>query len=157
MIDSLKNLLSESDFGLDSLLPDLSGLEGLLTTILRWAVIIGPLCLLGMGLWLFLAAPKEANHSAGYRFYWGMSSVEAWQFTQRLAGIVWSALGLVLTVVMVILSAGYSQRSGEDLFAAAIVAILWQLGLLLFSCLGINVTVLVCFDRKGNFRFSKNK
>jgi hypothetical protein len=157
MIDSLKNMLSDSDFGLEELLPDLSGLEALLTTVLRWAVVLGPLCLLGMGLWLFLAAPKEANHKAGYRTFWGMSSVESWQFTQRLAGGVWSVLGLVLTIVMAIQSAGYSSRTGEELFTAAVVALLWQIGLVFGSCIVINLTVFVCFDRKGIFRFGKPK
>lgn len=157
MIESLKEILSQSDFGLESLLPDLSGLEGLLSTVVRWAVIFGPVCLLGMGLWLFLAAPKEANHKAGYRFWYGMASLESWQFTQRLAGILWSLLGLVLTVVMVILAAGFSKQGLEELFLDAVKALLWQIGSLVVTCLIIDLTVIVCYDFKGIYRFRKPK
>ena len=92
MIDTLKSLLT--DFDPAAIFPDLSKLFGVMELILRICVLAGPLCLLGFGLWYLLAPAKEANHHVGYRFYWGMSSVEVWQFTQRLAGLVWTVWAL---------------------------------------------------------------
>ena len=100
MKEMIKSLLG--DFDPTALLPDLGAMFGHLELLLRIAVLVGPLCLLGFGLWYLLAPAKEANHSVGYRFYWGMSSVEVWQFTQRLAGLVWTGVGLGIIVVSIL-------------------------------------------------------
>ena len=70
-----------------SLLPDLTTVVGKVEFITRIAVLVGPIVLLVLGILYFFAAPKEANYRAGYRCHFGMGSVEAWQYTQRLAGI----------------------------------------------------------------------
>ena len=98
MIDFVKSLLT--DFDPAKIFPDLNKLFGVMELILRIAVLVGPLCLLGFGLWYLLAPAKEANHYVGYRFYWGMSSVESWSFTQKMAGATWSLLGLGLIIFM---------------------------------------------------------
>ena len=147
MIDFVKSLLT--DFDPTALLPDLGKLFENLELILRIAVLIGPLCLLGFGLCYLLTPAKEANHSYGFRCYWGMSSVEVWQFTQRLAGLVWTGLGLVMTIVMAIICNGYREMAQEAMIYSAITAILWELGLIVASIIAINITVIVLFDRKG--------
>ena len=147
-MDALKDLLE--GFDLAALLPQLDTMLGKVELLTRIAVMVGPVVLLGMGLFYFLAAPKEANHSLGYRFYWGMSSVEAWQFTQRLAGAVWAVLGLVLTVVMALLCARFRGMEAMDMVWFALRLVLWELGLVAVSCLAIDITVLVFFDRKGS-------
>ena len=91
MVDFLKSLLSGFDPAM--LVPDLTAMLENLDVALRVVVLAGPLCLLGLGLLYLLAPPAEANHIFGYRHYWGMSSVDAWQFTQRTAGYVWTGLG----------------------------------------------------------------
>ena len=101
-MEALKALME--DFDPAAIMPDLSTFLGKLEVGMRVAVMAAPLVLLGLGLLYFLSAPKEANYKLGYRFFWGMSSVEAWQFTQRLAGIVWCVLGLTLCIVMAVLS-----------------------------------------------------
>ncbi len=88
-------------------LPDLEHMFDKVEILLRVVVMAGPLLLLGFGLLYLLASPKEANHTLGYRFYWGMSSVEVWQFTQRLAGMVWTVLGLVLSIAMAVVGESY--------------------------------------------------
>ena len=147
MIDFVKSLLT--DFDPTALLPDLGKLFENLELILRIAVLIGPLCLLGFGLCYLLTPAKEANHSYGFRCYWGMSSVEVWQFTQRLAGLVWTGLGLVMTIVMAIICNGYREMAQEAMIYSAITAILGELGLIVASIIAINITVIVLFDRKG--------
>jgi uncharacterized membrane protein len=155
MKEFIKSLLGDFDPG--ALLPDLGELFSGLELTLRIAVLIGPLCLLGFGLWYLLAPAKEANHSVGYRTYWGMSSVEVWQFTQRLAGLVWTGMGLVMTIVMAILCNGYRDLGQEAMVLSAITSILWELGFIVVSILGINLTILILFDRKGYRRRRKRR
>ena len=140
-----------------SLLPDLSSMTGIVATVTRLAVLAGPIVLLIMGLLYFFAAPKEANYRFGYRCYFGMGSEEAWRFTQRLAGIVWGALGLVLTVLMFFLSAGFAGKEVMDTISTGFTCILWQIGLTVASCLAINIVAMVRYNRKGEPRSAKNQ
>ena len=150
-MDFLKDILD--NFDLEALLPELDTILGRVELLARIAVMVGPVVLLGMGLLYFLAAPKEANRSLGYRFYWGMSSVEAWQFTQRVAGAVWAILGLVLTIVMAVLCTRFRGMESMDMLWYALRLIFWELILVAVSCLAIDITVLIFFDRKGTRRF----
>lgn len=147
MVDFLKSLLS--DFDPAALLPDLMGMFEGLEGVLRIAVMAAPLCLLGLGLWYLLLPPAEANHSFGYRYFWGMSSVEAWQFTQRVAGLTWTGLGLVMTIVMAVICNGYRDMGWEAMLWSALWAIVCEIGIVLVSILLINVIVIFFFDRKG--------
>ena len=91
------------DFDISGLLPEYDSFINGLDMFIRICVVVGPLILLGLGLYYLLAAPKEANHSSGYRFRYGMAKVRSWRFMQYLAGIVYSVVGLIMTIVMVIL------------------------------------------------------
>ncbi len=137
---------------LEKFIPSLDTLMRFLSGCLRVLVMVGPLAMLGMGLYYFLAAPKEANHSAGYRFRYGMAKVRPWQFMQRLAGIVFSSLGLVLTVVMAIFVIWLGKFDPLEMVMKAVPLLLWQIGLLAAAMIGINVTVVVRFDSEGNLR-----
>ena len=97
-LDALKEIFE--GFDIAAFLPQLDSLMGWVETLLRLCVMAGPLILLGFGLLYLLAPPKEANYSLGYRFWWSMASLDAWQFTHRWAGVGWPVLGLILTVVM---------------------------------------------------------
>jgi uncharacterized membrane protein len=132
-----------------SLLPDLSSFPGIVATLTRLAVMAGPIVLLVMGILYFFVSPKEANYHFGYRCYFGMGSEVAWRFTQRLAGIVWAALGLVLTVVMLLISGGYGKKAIDAIIQSGLNCLLWQIGLTVVSCIAINVTVMLLYDRKG--------
>lgn len=150
MIDFFKSLLS--DFDPMRLLPDLTVLFENLDTVLRVVVLAGPLCLLGLGLLYLLAPPEEANHIFGYRHYWGMSSVEAWQFTQKTAGLVWTGLGLVLTIVMAFICNGYRDMAWETMMSSALISVLVELGLVVGSTFFINSLVISQFDHRGERR-----
>lgn len=154
-IDSLKALLG--DFDPAKFLPDLSSMSGLVETLMRFAVMAGPIVLLVLGVVYLLFSPKEANHHFGYKCYFGMGSVEAWRFSQKLAGMVWGGLGLILTLVMVLISNGFRGMEMEAMIMLAGKCILWEIGLAVISWLGINITVTVFFDRKGNRRRDKKK
>lgn len=145
------------NFDLKNYLPRLDTLWGTVETLLRIFVMAGPLILLGLGLWYFLAPPKEANHRAGFRTLWGMGSVEAWQFTQKAAGIAFSVLGFVLTVVMALLCNGYRNMTPDEMILSAAKSLLWQLGLVVVCTLVLHILALILFDWKGVRRSEKRK
>ena len=132
-----------------ALLPDLTTVVGKVEFITRLAVMAGPVVLLVLGILYFFAAPKEANYRFGYRCYFGMGSEEAWRFTQRFAGLVWGVLGLVLTVVMLIITGSFAGNPIMDIIGKGAKCLLWEGGLILVSILGINLTAMLCYDRKG--------
>lgn len=132
-----------------ALLPDLTTVVGKVEFITRIAVMAGPVVLLVLGILYFFAAPKEANYRFGYRCYFGMGSEEAWRFTQRFAGLVWGVLGLVLTVVMLIITGSFAGNPIMDIIGKGAKCLLWEGGLILVSILGINLTAMLCYDRKG--------
>ena len=149
-LEDIKVLMDNFDPA--SLLPDLTSVVGVVETLVRIAVMAGPLVLLVMGLLYFLVSPKEANYHFGYRCFYGMGSVEAWRFSQKLAGIVWAALGLVLSVVMLLLTGGFSSMPIMDVISFGLKCLLWEAGLALLSVLAINLVTAIRFDRRGDRR-----
>ena len=148
--ESIKEIMDAFDPA--TLLPELDTVTGWVDLICRVAVMAGPIVVLLLGLAYFFAAPKEANHTFGYRCYFGMGSVEAWRFTQRLAGLVLGGLGLVLTVVMFFVVIGFGSLEIIDLVGRAAVGLIWEAVLVAAACLAINITATVKFDRNGNYR-----
>ena len=146
-MDFLKSLLSGFDPA--ALVPDLGAIFNNLDGALRVVVLAGPLCLLGLGLLYLLAPPSEANHVFGYRHFWGMSSVEAWRFTQKTAGLVWTGLGLALTIIMAFLCNGYRELAAEAMLMSALTSVLVELLLVFLSTLLINTLVVFRFDHRG--------
>lgn len=149
--ETLKSLIN--DFDPMKLIPDLGNLLGWLELAVRISVMAGPVILLVLGLWYLILPPKEANHFAGYRFYWGMGSVDAWRFTQRMAGIVWGLLGLGLTIWAVLVTNKYPDMNAMDMAYNAVSMILLQIGLAFGSCILMNIVLFVMFDMKGRRRF----
>ena len=155
IVEKLVQLVNE--FDLTKFIPKVDSILGWVETLVRLFVMAAPICILAFGLFFLFLPPKEANHRAGYRTYFGMGSVEAWQFTQFIAGIVWSALGLILTIVMVLVVNGYRNMDMMDMVNSAITCVLWEIGCIAVGCLGVNITAMVVFDRKGNRRSKKKK
>ena len=151
-MELLKSLFS--DFDLAAFLPKLDTLIGWVEMFLRLVVMAGPLFLLGFGLLYLIAPPKEANHSLGYRFWWSMASLDAWQFTHRLVGYIWSSLGLVLSIVMALICNGFRRQAPMDMVWTAVICAGVELVLIGASCLAVNITVMSVFDRHG---FRKNE
>ena len=146
-LDSLKSLFE--GFDIAAFLPELTTILGWVETLLRLAVMAAPLLLLGFGLLYLLAPPKEANYSLGFRCWWGMSSLDAWQFTQKIAGMIWSVLGLILTVVMALICNAFRRMEPMDMVLTAVKCLGWELGLTLVATLAVNVIVIVVFDKDG--------
>lgn len=155
LVERLKTLVNEFDPA--AFIPEVDSIIGWVEIFTRICVMVAPLIMLVLGLIYLFLPPKEANHSFGYRCYFGMGSVEAWRFTQRLAGLLWSVLGLVLSVAMWIISKGFHGMDVMEMADKAVLCILWELGTMAVCCLTINIVVTVFFDRKGNRRFEKRK
>ena len=140
-----------------SMLPDLAEVFAGLAGLIRIAVYAGPVTLTVLGLVYYFLAPKEANHHLGFRCWWGMSSVEVWQFTQKLAGIIWGGLGLVLLLVAVFSTGGYATMGQQEMLMHAALQILCQIGLVLLSVVIINLVLIITYDHKGYKRSEKVK
>ena len=115
-------------------------------------MLVGPILLAALGIAYLFFSPKEANYHFGYRTYYGMGSVEAWRFTQRLSGIVLSLLGLALTGVMLIISGGFAGMEVMDMVWKALGCLGLEAVLALIANVAISVTAMIRFDRKGNLR-----
>jgi uncharacterized membrane protein len=154
-IEDFKGLMDA--FEPASLLPELDAVIGKLALLARIVVLVGPAAILLMGLVYLFAVPKEANYYIGYRCYYGMGSVEAWRFTQRLAGIVFAVLGLVTGIAMMLISSGFAAMDTMDLLWRAVYCVLFEAGSVAIACLSINIVAALRFDGKGNERKKKRK
>ena len=154
-IESIKSLMDGFDPA--ALLPDLSDLFGSLATLCRFAVMIGPVVLLILGLAYLFLSPKEANYYFGYRCYFGMGSVQAWRFTQRMAGLLFGGVGLILTIVMYVISGGFAGMEITQMVWKAAGCLAWQVGITLALTLLINFLAFFFFDAKGGPRRKKKK
>ena len=152
-IDNLKSLMDGFDPA--SLLPQLDTIMGKMEFAMRIAVLAGPVILLFMGLAYLLVPPKEANYYFGYRCYFGMGSVNAWRFTQRFAGAIWTLLGLGLAIVMAVISGSFAGQEIMDMIWAAVKCVTWEAILVGVSCLVINIIVAMRYDAKGELRGRK--
>ena len=148
--DSIKQMMDNFDPA--ALLPDLGNVAGLVGTIAGFAVVIGPVILLAMGLAYLFLSPKEANYRFGYRCYFGMGSVEAWRYTQRVAGLLWGAVGALLTVIALFTAVGYGGKEIMEVVDSAVTMLIWQVVATILSCLAINGLVMYHFDRNGGRR-----
>ena len=154
--ESIKDLLGNLDplTLLEEILPDLNPLLDESAGLARMLMMAGPFVILAMGLYYFLSAPKEANYRSGYRCYFGMGSVEAWRYTQKLAGSLWSLLGLGLAVWMAIAGANMAGMDTMDAMMKMAGYILWQAAALLVCRVLINFLVFLRYDRKGIRRYT---
>ena len=154
-IESIKSLMDGFDPA--ALLPDLSDLFGSLATLCRFAVMIGPVVLLILGLAYLFLSPKEANYYFGYRCYFGMGSVQAWRFTQRIAGMLFGGVGLILTIVMFLISGGFAEMEVTDMVWRAAGCLAWQAIIAIVLTLLVNFLAFFFFDAKGGPRRRKKK
>ena len=153
MVMFLTSAGGELDLG--ALIPSLDSVLGALDILTRALVLAGPLSLLGFGLFFFLKPPGEANYTAGYRFRYGMSKVAVWQWMQRLAGIVYGGLGLLLTLIMGIVVTTFSGIDAYEMVWRAVTCLIWEAVLVILATAAINITVMIRYDRKGNLRREK--
>lgn len=149
-MDAITSLFESLDWA--NLMPKTDAISDAVTKFVGFAILAGPIILLVLGLIYLLLPPKEANHRFGFRTWFGMGSVAAWRFAQRIAGITWSALGLVLTIIMLVRKTNFEKMSPMEMIPPAITCMLWQAGLVFVSYIAIGIVVAVFYDYKGNRR-----
>ena len=154
-IDDLKQVLEGSDLG--AVLPDLNAIMDKMAPIMRLALMAGPIILLALGLLYLFASPKEANYKFGYRCYFGMGSVYAWRYSQRLAGILFTGVGLILTLVMFGITAGFREMDVMDMLWKTVKSGIWEIAIIVLVNLAVRVTVAFYFDAKGHLRRRKKR
>lgn len=130
-------------------LPDLQSLMDKLPGACRIAALIGPVALLILGLLYMFRAPEEANHLVGFRCWWGMGSVESWQFTQRLAGGAWTGMGLALSGIALVSGLKFKELAYDEMLRQTLRIIGWQAIMVLVSIIVINIILIVLFDHRG--------
>ena len=153
--DAIKSLMDNFDPA--SLLPELDTVFGWVVLVCRIAVLVGPIILAALGIAYLFFSPKEANYYFGYRTYFGMGSVQAWRFTQRLSGIVLGGLGLILTVAMLVISGKFPGMDSNDMVWLALKCLIIEGVLALVANLTIGLVAMIRFDRKGEYRNKKKK
>ena len=140
------------DIDFSVFIPKLPIFLGLTHTLLVLAVLAGPVTLTVLGaLYLFRPVP-EANYRFGFRTYFGMGSVEAWRFSQRIAGLIFGALGALLLVVMLIVVFCFIGKDLLQIAKIAVISLLWQVGLTLVARISLSIMVGMYFDKNGNRR-----
>ncbi len=145
--DSIKALMDGFDPA--ALLPDLTKIFDSLAPVCQIAVMIGPIVLLVLGISYLFLTPKEANYYLGYRCYFGMGSEFAWRSTQRLAGVIFTGLGALLTVVMFFLSSRFASMELTEMTWLALECLLAEAIAVILATLTINLTTAAKFNRKG--------
>ena len=144
-----------NNFSLEQYIPQLDTLMGWVQWLVSLAVRLGPICILVLGIIYFLIPPKEANRKAGFRTYFGMGSVIAWNVTQRIAGILMIPFGLILTII------AYKKVGafpGYDLMTMARVAfetVKSQVICALIIYVLMFLMTAVLFNRNGDCRFGE--
>ena len=151
--EDLTSLLEGAD--LSKLLPELDGIVEKMVPIMKVALLVGPVIFLILGLLYLFATPKEANYKFGYRCYFGMGSVKAWCYTQRLAGLVFTGVGLILSLVMLLVTGKFGQMDVMDMLWKTLKCGIWEAVIIGVSCVAINLVVMFYFDAKGDLRRRK--
>ena len=154
-IQSIKQMMDGFDPA--TLLPEISTIVGKVQLVCSLAILAAPVIMLLMGLAYLLFAPKEANYYFGYRTAFGMGSVSAWRHTQRVAGLVFGGLGLILTILMLMILLTFSGREAMDMVWLAVKCLLWEGALGLAAILSINSLAMYTYDYNGNRRRKAKK
>lgn len=151
-MDFITNLF---DLDLSQLVPEMSQVLDKARLAVTVSVLAGPILLLVLGLIYFFIPPKEANHRFGFRTYFGMGSVEAWRFTQSIAGILYGLLGLVFLIIMLVVIGKFDAMDHFEMVMTAMKYLLWQVGFALLMRILVGLLAMIFFDGYGNRRWEK--
>lgn len=154
-IKSIKEFMDGFDPA--ALLPDIGSIVGKVQLVCTIAILAAPIIMLLMGLAYLLFAPREANYYFGYRTAFGMGSVSAWRHTQKVAGLIFGGLGLLLTILMLMICITFSGREAMDMVWLAVKCLLWEGALGLIAIFSINSVAMYTYDYNGNKRRKTKK
>ena len=140
------------DLDLSKLVPEISVFLGTVRALLVLALLTGPVLMITLGAMYLLKPAPEANFKYGFRTYYGMGSIEAWQFSQKIAGLAFGGLGALFFVIMFIVVLTFI---GKDLFRIATTTIVCLTIQIIFILVARTVVAFLCrkyFDKDGNRR-----
>ena len=140
------------DLDLSWLVPEIGGFMVTVKFLMGLSMLVGPLLLIVYGLLYMFKPAEHANYRFGYRTYFGMGSTEAWQYTQRIAGLVYTALGGALFVAMIVVMCFFGKRELLQNVTTAAICLGVQAVALLITRLVIAILVSVYFDSFGDRR-----
>ena len=150
-MEKITEILDKLD--LAKFVPELDKLMELVLKVAKLSVRVGPVCILLLGIIYLFLHPNEANHKAGYRTFFGMGSVHAWRFTQRVSGFIMLISGIILNSAAKKAAEGFTVKEPNAMFdevlALVKVQIIWVLVIFVFMLL---LTALL-FNSKGKCRF----
>lgn len=121
-------------------------------TVLGLAVLVIPVVMLILGLIGLICPPKEPNWLIGYRTRRAMGTEESWFFAQKLRGILWSVLGLIMLIPSIVVRGLMKSGSLDFMCRMVITYCLVQAGILLLTILAMRIVMLVRYDRQGQRR-----
>lgn len=145
----MENALTEL---MDVFVPDLGSLITDLRYWLVFLMVVGPVALMLLGAYYLFMAPPEANHKAGYRTFYGMGSVSAWKFTQKLAGRTWIISGLVMLLVAIVGFILMIKAEVDRAVTIGLVVLIVEAIIALVAYIAIEVTVSGRYDENGNLK-----
>jgi uncharacterized membrane protein len=149
-MDDILSLLQ--DFDVANFLPEPEQFIRQLEGWTRFFVLLGPLVLLGLGACYYFKPPKESNHDFGFRSYWGMGSVQAWQYAQHLSGLLYMIAGGALTVLMGIISLFFRGESAFSMITTAVICVVIELLIVLALWIFLQFVLYRTYDKDGNPR-----
>ncbi len=149
-IESIKSIMDAFDPA--ALFPPMDTMLGRIEVLTRLAVLVGPVVLLAQGLYFLFFLPRHAAFSGGYRFFWGMSRPHVWREMQRLAALVFTALGAVLTLSMGLVCLLNHGAGAMKLVNTAAICLIWEAVLTAAACITINVIIMKRYDKSGRRR-----
>lgn len=138
------------DFDVTNFLPEperyVSSLEGWT----RFFVLVPPVIVLLLGLLYYFKPTPEANRKAGFRSIYSMGSVEAWQYSQRMAGLFYMIVGGALTVIMLIISLFFQGEKAIGMLTTALICVVIEVLIVLALHIFLNVLISRSYDKDGN-------
>ena len=150
-MEKITEILDKLDFA--KFVPELDKLMELVLKCARISVRVGPMCILLLGIIYLFLHPNEANHKAGYRTFFGMGSVYAWRFTQRVSGFIMLITGLVLNGAAKKTAEAFVISNPDMLFDEVFALIITQIKCVLVIFVFMILLTTVMFNRKGMCRF----
>lgn len=142
-----------NDLSLEKYMPKLDNVLDRMQWLIEWAVKVGPICILALGLIYMLLPPKEANRYFGFRTYFGMGSISAWFFTQRVSGALMTIVGLSLYLIANSAVKTFGSMDIMEMSEKAIDLMKGQVISLLVIYVVMFLLTFVMFNRKGVCRF----
>lgn len=150
-MEKITEILDKLD--LAKFVPELDKLMELVLKVAKFSVRVGPVCILLLGIIYLFLHPNEANYKAGYRTFFGMGSVHAWRFTQRVSGFIMLISGLIMNSAAKKAAKRFTVKDPNAMFdevlALVKTQIIWVLVIFVFMIL----LTAVLFNRKGKCRF----